>query len=141
MQVEDILERRARVCRETEARHASFARDARGCQDETTGKIGFAEIGNGADVTTRDDQYVERRCHRLRIERDDVGVLEADRRGSLMCGDLAEDAVAPRVDSRSYVASAKRYAAWDATAPSQSATFGFDGSMTKYSFGACAPLP
>jgi hypothetical protein len=31
MQVEDILERRARVCREAEARHASLARDARGC--------------------------------------------------------------------------------------------------------------
>ena len=39
------------------------------------------------------------------------------------------------------LASAKRYATCDATAPSQSATFGFDGSMTKYSFGACAPLP
>ena len=38
-------------------------------------------------------------------------------------------------------ARAKRYAACDATAPSQSLTIGFDGSITKYSSGACAPLP
>ena len=32
-------------------------------------------------------------------------------------------------------------AALTALVRSESATFGFDGSMTKYSSGACAPLP
>jgi hypothetical protein len=51
-------------------------------------------------VTTRDDEHVQRRRAWLRVERDDLGVLETDRRRRFMGGDPAEDAVAPRVDSR-----------------------------------------
>jgi hypothetical protein len=101
VQVKDVLKRRTGVRRETKAGHARVARDPRREENKTTGEVGVGEVGDGPDVTARDNEHVKRCRARLPIERHDVGVLEADRRGSLVGGNPAENTVAPRVDSRS----------------------------------------
>jgi hypothetical protein len=98
--VEDVLERCAGVRREAEAADAGVACDARGGEHKAAREVRVGEIGHGADVSARDDEHVKRGRAWLRVERDDVGVLEADGRRSFVSGDPAEDAVAPRVDSR-----------------------------------------
>ena len=101
VQVEDILERRTRVRREPKARQARVTRDPRRSKDKASGDIRVGQVRNGGDVQTRNDQHVEWRRAWLPIERHDVGVLEADRRGGLMGGDPAEHTVARGIDLRS----------------------------------------
>ena len=101
VQVKDVLKRRAGVRRQAEAADASVARDPGRRKYESTCEVRVRELGDRDDMATRDDENVEWCCARLRVERDDVGVLEADRRGSFVSGDPAEDAVTPRGDSRS----------------------------------------
>ena len=100
VQVKDVLKRRAGVRRQAEAADASVARDPGRRKYESTCEVRVRELGDRDDMATRDDENVEWCCARLRVERDDVGVLEADRRGRFVRGDPAEDAVTPRGDSR-----------------------------------------
>ena len=93
MQVEDILKRRAGVRREAETFDACVPRDPRGGENEFTHQVDICEVGDGADMAARDNEHVKRCRARLRVESDDVRVLEANRRWRLVSGDPAEDAV------------------------------------------------
>ena len=93
MQVEDVLKRRTRVRREPEGRDACIACDPRGGQNETTRQVDVGEFRYGPNMAARDNQHVKRGRSWLRVERDEVIVLETDRRRCFMGGDAAEDAV------------------------------------------------
>ena len=58
VQVEDILERRARVGREAEAFGAGVRRDPRSGKDKAAREIGVGEIGHRPDVRARYHEHV-----------------------------------------------------------------------------------
>jgi hypothetical protein len=119
MQVEDILKRRARVGREAEALCASLRRDPGRCQDKPTGQLGVGQIGNRPNVRARYHEHVQRRRSRLGVERDEVGILEADRRWGLVRCDPAKHAASPGVAHRNF------------TRPSRSGGFSASPSSTR----------
>jgi hypothetical protein len=93
VQVEDILERRARVGREAEAFDAGVRRDPRSGKDKTARELDVGELRDRPDVRSRYHEHVKWRRSRLRIERDQVGIFVADRRCSCVRGDATEHAI------------------------------------------------
>ena len=91
--MKDVLKRRAGVRREPEGRYACVARDPRGSQNESTGEVHIGQFRDGADVAARDDQHMKWGRLWLRVERDEVIVLETDRRRCFVRRDPAKDAV------------------------------------------------